>query len=746
MKVNCIKYFGRGCGITDAENGYTVDAFSRKINSLGLNLRPKFRLYRGEKAIMIKNNKVRAATVGVVCTLMLTNQLALAVTVDWPAHGKNSSEQRFSELSSINEKNVSNLKVDWFVDMPGAQDGLAATPIVVDGVIYATTSFANVYAIDGATGKIKWHFNPETNPGNGFSNSWSSRVNRGVAVSGSRVFVATPDCRLIALDIKDGKKIWDELTCDPKAEYSITGAPRVAAGKVFIGNGISDYGARGYLSAYDVSSGKLVWRFWTVPGDPKKGYENETVAMAAKTWADGWAKSGGGSPWDAIVYDEELNQVYFGTDSAIPYDPEQRSPGGGDNLFTNSIVAVDADTGKYKWHYQTVPNDAWDYNSASHIILADLKIGNGLRKVLMQAPKNGFFYVLDRKSGKLIKADPYVGVNWAKKIDLETGRPIENPDARYYKNKSKSAELVPSLIGGHNWHPMSFSQKTGLVYIPAHEFKTTYRVNPESGLGGAVFDWYGADLNADRTDLKIEKKGQIGRLIAWDPVAGKVRWTVNHELPMNGGVLSTAGNLVFQGTATGIFNAYAADTGRSLWSYNVQSSVQAPPVTYQIGEKQYILASAGGGGIARFMVPLYGTGEKAIGPDRLIAFSLEATKTLPNVVEMENRIPKPPSRVGNNALVEKGRELFEISACGLCHGSQAIGRRPEGASVRDLRYMTKDTHRNFEKIVLEGEYKALGMMPHKDIISKNDAKAIHAYLIDLQWKFYKEQMLHKKAK
>ena len=258
------------------------------------------------------------------------------------------------------------------------------------------------------------------------------------------------------------------------------------------------------FSAYDAATGEFIWRFWTVPGNPEDGYENSLMEMAAETWADGWARNGGASPWDAIVFDPEFNQLYLGTDSSIPYDPSERSPGGGDNLFTNSIIALDADTGKYKWHYQTVPNDAWDYNAANHIILADLQISGVTRKVLMQAPKNGFFYVLDRQTGSLLSAQPYIDVTWATHIDLKTGRPVERPEARYYNNQSKRATVIPSLVGGHNWHPMSYNPQTGLVYIPAHAFETTFSINPEATLGGVMFDLYGNDLNEERTGLKPE--------------------------------------------------------------------------------------------------------------------------------------------------------------------------------------------------------------------------------------------------
>lgn len=682
---------------------------------------------------MKKVNRLRCVFIGLVGI-----SCSSAWGEEWGKHGGGHAEKRYSILSAINEKNVTNLGVDWFFDLPGAQDGLAATPIVSDGVIYITTSFSNVYAVDSKTGRQIWHFNPGVKAKHGFSNSWAARVNRGVAVEGNKVIVATADCRLIAVEKDTGKAMWDVLTCDPSLEYSITGAPRVANGKVFIGNGISDFGARGYLSSYDLETGKMVWRFWTVPGDPKRGHENETMKMASKTWADGYAKNGGGSPWDAIVYDEKYNQVIFGTDSGIPYDPDVRSPGGGDNLFLNSIVAVDANTGRYKWHYQTVPNDAWDFNSANHIIQAELNIDGKQKDVLMQAPKNGFFYVIDRSNGRLLKADPYVNATWASRIDLKSGRPIENPAARYHKTKEGRSRVTPSLLGGHNWHPMSYSDKTGLVYIPAHEFSTTYRLNPDSQLGGALFDWYGNDLNAERDDLS-KSATQIGRLIAWDPRRGKAAWTVDHELPMNGGVLSTAGNLVFQGTATGKLNALSADKGQLLWSFDLGSAVQAPPVTYMRDGVQYVLIPAGSGGIGRFMVPLYGTGKSAVGPDRLIAFSLNGRKELPKDVESDEIVPRPPFETEDKKLVEKGRELFEENACGICHGSVAVGRRPVGSSVRDLRYMDAETHKNFYKIVLDGLYKALGMMPHKDILSLDQARAIHYFIVDSQWKLYNEK-------
>jgi PQQ-dependent dehydrogenase (methanol/ethanol family) len=657
---------------------------------------------------------------------------------DWPQHGLSHKEQRFSPLERVNRENVHSLQPQWHLDIPSIDDGLAATPIVRDGIIYMTSSFAHVYAVNAETGALLWHFDPEITVHSGFSNSWAARVNRGAAVADGWVYVGTPDCRLIAVNADNGEMRWQTLTCDPSAEYAITGAPRAAKGKVFIGNGVSDFGARGYVSAYDAATGDFIWRFWTVPGNPEDGYENKIMEMAAETWADGWARNGGASPWDAIVFDPEFNQLYIGTDSAIPYDPSERSPGGGDNLFLNSIIALDADTGEYKWHYQTVPNDAWDYNAANHIILADLQISGVSRKVLMQAPKNGFFYVLDRQTGALLSAQPYINVTWATHIDLKTGRPVERPEARYYNNQSKRATVIPSLVGGHNWHPMSYNPQTGLVYIPAHAFETTFFINPDAKLGGVMFDLYGNDLNREKTDLKPEVKHTIGRLLAWDPVKSEAKWAVNHELPMNGGVMSSAGGLVFQGTATGWFNAYEANTGKKLWSYDVQASVQAPPVSYLIADKQYVLAAVGGGGIARFMLPLYGTGEKALGPSRLIAFTLDGKETLPELELHPHIVPDPPALTATAEDISRGAEIYEVAACGVCHGSTAVGRRPH-ASVPDLRYMNKETHNDFKNIVLRGYRSPMGMVAYDGILQDEDVDDLHAFIISRQWELYQQQ-------
>ena len=666
--------------------------------------------------------------------------LKAAGETDWIMHGRSYKEQRFSPLTQINDENVSNLGIAWASEIPSVDDGLAATPLVIDGVIYMTSSFANTWAVDARNGEILWEYNPVVQYHGSWSTSWSARVNRGAAAWKGNIYVATPDCRLVALDAKSGEEVWSIVTCDASAQYGITGAPRVYKDIVIIGNGVADYGARGYVTAYRAEDGKQLWRFYTVPGDPSKGFENPILEMAAKTWTgDKFWESGGGTAWDAIVFDPDLNQIYIGTDSALPWNYEVRSPGGGDNLFLNSIIALDADTGDYKWHYQTVPKDAWDFNAASHIIQAEIELFGEQRQVLMQAPKNGFFYVLDRKTGELLAAEKYVPANWAEKIDIKTGRPVENDEARYYKNDKKMADVSPMVLGGHNWHPMSFHPGTGLVYIPAHEFTTRYRIaEGEGAIGGTLFDYYGNDYDATRDAIKDGKVGKIGRLLGWDPVNMQVKWRVDHEIALNGGVLSTAGNLVFQGTGSGEFRAYTADEGKQIWGVDVGRSVQAPPVTYMLDGDQYVLAPIGGGGIARMMVPLYGNKGKDTGaPSMLVAFKLAADGEIPAHEPVVREVPKPPMQP-NKELIASGSALFEEYSCGLCHGSGALGPRI-GASTPDLRYASPDTHKNFKEIVLKGSRAITGMLPHEDFLSDAQADAIHSFVLSRQWELYNAQ-------
>jgi quinohemoprotein ethanol dehydrogenase len=632
---------------------------------------------------------------------------------NWLMYGRTYSEQRFSPLKDINDRNVRNLGLAWSADI-ASPDGLSATPIVVDGVIYLSGGLGLVVALDAETGKERWRFRPEHIDLTHMFSSWTARFNRGVAVWKGKVFVATGDCQLFALSAATGRKVWEVQNCDPTVSGS-TGAPRVAKDMVLIGNSGADNGARGYVSAYDTETGRLKWRFFTVPGDPAKGFEQPILKEAAKTWSskEAW-KSGGANAWDSIVYDPELNQVYIGTDSALPWDARK-----GDGWFTNSIVAVDADTGLYRWHYQETPDDAWDYNSTMQIVLADLDLGGQKRKVLMQAPKNGFFYVLDRKDGKLLSADKFVTVTWASHVDLATGRPVENPKARYYLDKDHRATVFPQVDGAHNWQAMSYSPLTGLVYIPAIDLPTTFFTTGAEGLG------------ATGVELYIPKPGEkakpLGRLIAWDPVEKKARWSVDMTYAYNGGTLATAGNLVFQGTAEGVFTARDALDGRLLWSMPVVSATQAPSVTFRHQKKQYVLLPVGASGVSRAYIPEYGDPRFARGPSRLLAFVLDGKGTVPPGLMAQPELPKPPPQFASAEVITRGGHLYEEQSCFVCHGIRLDV--PEGGSFRDLRYIPSGVHARWNAIVLGGELQALGMPSFKDAMSESDAQAIHAFVI-----------------
>ena len=438
---------------------------------------------------------------------------------NWLNHGRTWSEQRFSPLAQINDRNVSELKLAWHLDLPSKR-GLEATPLVADGRMYTTGTWSRVYALDAAGGKLLWEYDPQVPPQKGID-ACCDVVNRGLALWRDMVYVGTLDGRLIALDAMNGREVWSVQTTPGDRRYTITGAPRIVDGKVLIGNGGAEFDARGFVTAYDAATGEQVWRFYTVPGDPALPFENPILEQAAETWnGEWWQYGGGGTVWDAISYDPELNLVYLGVGNGTPWNRRVRSPGGGDNLFLASIVALDADTGEYVWHYQTAPGDTWDFTATQHIMLADLEIGGEPRKVLMQAPKNGFFYV-----------------NWALRIDMRTGRPVEAPNARYQDGEFASSPAAP---GGHNWHPMAYHPGTGLVYIPAQDLPWVYKeveqfefskVTVNTGLDPVI-----ASMPEDPAIQKEIAELLKGYLLAWDPLEQQARWTVEHPIAWNGGV------------------------------------------------------------------------------------------------------------------------------------------------------------------------------------------------------------------
>jgi PQQ-dependent dehydrogenase (methanol/ethanol family) len=531
---------------------------------------------------------------------------------EWLTNGRDYTEQRYSPLKEIDASNVSKLGLAWYYDTGSDRGTVETTPIVSDGVMYATLPWSVVVALDARTGAEKWRWDPKINHMNFPPGSVGKPdkvrtgpsvccgpANRGVALYNGKVYVGTLDSRLVALDKDTGKIVWEVQTIGKNEDYSITGAPRIANGKVIIGNAGGEYAVRGFVTAYDAETGKQIWRFYTVPGDPSKPFENKAMERAAKTWAGEWWKlGGGGNVWDGITYDPELNMVYIGIGQGGPWVQGFRDPMTKDNLYLCSIVALNADTGKYVWHFQTTPADEWDYDAVQQLTLADIKIDGKLRHVIMQAPKNGYFYVLDRKTGKFISGAPYVKVTWSTGLDPKTGRPHEAPGMRYEEHP---IEASPGPAGGHAWQAMSYNPNTGLVYLPSLDstfrYIATKEFKPELGVynWGIVFRPPPPPPGAKAGELPPPPPTDAF-LQARDPVTQKEVWRVQD---MNGGgTVTTAGNLVFGASGVGDFIALSADKGEKLWSAKLLPGV-ANPVTYMLDGKQYVSVLSGRGGKAR---------------------------------------------------------------------------------------------------------------------------------------------------
>ena len=653
---------------------------------------------------------------------------------NWIAHGRTYEEQRFSPLTKINKESVSDLGLAWYKDM-GTNRALEATPIVVDGIMFFTSTWSRVYAVEAKTGETLWSFDPEV-PGEWARKACCDIVNRGVAVYQGKVFFASLDGRLFSLNAETGEKIWEvDTVTDRTRAYTITGAPRVAKGKVFIGNGGAEYGVRGYVTAYDTESGEKVWRFFTVPGDPSLGFEDPAMEMAAKTWkgTKWWEFGGGGTVWNSIVYDPDFNNVYLGVGNGSPWTREIRSPGGGDNLFLASIVAVDADTGKYKWHYQTTPEDNWDYTAVQDMALADMEIDGEKKKVLLQAPKNGFFYVIDRSNGKVLRAHPFAAVTWATHVDLETGRPVENPDVDYSENGSF---VLPGPLGAHNWQAMSVDLDAGLVYIPAQENAFFYAIDENYKKTGIY------KRNPGRWNMGIEMSSLAqnvlsnlesmpepgGFLKAFDPLTGETKWSVPIPHYWNGGVLGTAGGLVFQGDALGMFSAYDKETGERLWEFNTYTSMLAPPISFEIDGEQYVSILTGSGGGDLF-------GGEPLPPieiqasltynnfGRLLVFKLGGKEKLPIPDVRDTTIPEQVLADASNNQIRNGESNYN-QYCAVCHGFVV----KSAGGLPDLRKMTTGTHDLFNKIVLEGILGSNGMAGFADVLSEDEVGNIHHYV------------------
>ncbi|MBL4801514.1 MAG: PQQ-dependent dehydrogenase, methanol/ethanol family [Emcibacter sp.] len=596
---------------------------------------------------------------------------------DWPSFGRTYKEDHYSPLTEINDQNLDRLGLAWSFDLPVSQSGISA-PLAIDGVLYFAVGHSVIHAMEATTGKLLWEYDPKVFDvaGKKMRAGWGVR---GIAYSKGKIFTATLDGRLIALEAATGKLIWSAMTVDPEDGRYITGAPWIMKDKVIIGHGGADYAPiRGYVTAYDENTGEQAWRFYTVPGNPADGFENDAMEMAAKTWNGEWWKfGGGGTVWNAMTYDAEYNRIYIGTGNGAPWNQKIRSPEGGDNLFLCSVVALDADTGEYVWHYQINPGETWDFNAAMDMQLTDLTIDGQRRSVLMTAPKNGFFYVIDRKDGKLISAEKFAKANWAERIDLETGRPVENPAARYPVGTAYL--MFPSAWGAHGVEPMSYNPNTGLVYLPARDLGNLYANASD------LKNW---DFKPDmvlNVGLGAAPKGQgqkvppgKGWLAAWNPVEQKEVWRVDMGLKThNGGTMTTAGNLVVQGQATGELSIYTADTGKKIWSFDAQNGIMAQPITYLADGKQYI----------SLLVGSRASSHKGNGKPwnyytqkrRLLTFALDAKAELPPVEEIDLPILDDAEFVVDDEKALLGVKVFHRN-CFVCHGA----RLNSGGAAPDL--------------------------------------------------------------
>jgi len=652
----------------------------------------------------------------------VTNERVLAESgngENWFLKGGDFNGSHYSPLSRINEENIGQLSLAWAMDLP-IPDGTPTTPIVVDGVIYIGGAYSKVVAVDAVDGRLLWTYEPD------FSElfaetpwlSWISRANRGVAVWDGSVYVTTADCRLVALDAETGTQQWEKQTCEVANGYSISDSPYVGGDKVFVGNAGSEAeeNNRGYISAYDAKTGDLVWRFFIVPSHIPEENDTAALKMAAKTWTGDTLEKvgGGGNSWNEMTYDPVSNQLFFGTAGSNRYDYATRSPDGGDNLFLSSIVAINAETGEYNWHYQTVDKDSWDFNATMNIILADLSIDDENRETVLIAPKNGFHYALDRHTGELLTAGKYAKVNWATHINMETGRPNYDPGAEYWNAPDGETILFwPNFWGAHSWNPMAFHPDLGLSYIPVIDLPTA--IDNEG--------------NSEDVIMLTEVDGEPhvpGKLVAFDPATQSIRWSANHALPYNGGLMATGGNLVFQGNAEGKFVAYAADSGEEIWAVQTGSAINAAPASYAVGGTQYVLIPIGVAGGLQYRYPEMHAATQVKGPVRLMAFSLSGDAEMPDPGSGYPPLPDQPALEASVEEIAMGEAIFG-EACNGCHGGGAVARF--GGTVPDLRYANAETHATWHGIVVGGA-KAGNGMPGMEL-EVEESEAIRKYVLSL---------------
>ena len=643
----------------------------------------------------------------------------VGAAANWSAPGGGADETGYSRLAAITPANVDRLGLAWSLDLPG-EVTLEATPLAVDGVLYFSGSYAAVYAVDAVSGRQLWRYDPQTWKNRPHKMNFSFGANRGVAYENGRVFVAALDGRLIALDAGTGKELWVAESVPEGALNISTGAPRTMNGKVIIGNGGADFGARGFVTAFDAETGKLLWRFYTVPGTADQNRGDPAMEAAARTWGPAFTKGtgGGGTAWNGMTFDPARNRVYIGVGNAGGYDPQARDPGSsGDNLYTSSIVALDADTGKYVWHYQENPRDSWDYKATPNILMATLTIDGRPREVLLHAPTNGFFYVLDRETGKLLNAPGQTtAITWAQRIDVTTGRPVENPNIRYETGETR---IWPGTVGGHNWQAMSYSPRTGLAYIPVQQIGARFSRTPGSE---NAFNVMGLSL-----EPIVEKEGDgHGYLVAWDPVTQTQAWRIRHDHLWNGGTLATAGGLVFQGTAEGLFNAYDAASGRRLWRFDARLGIIAAPMSFSVGGRQYVSVLVGYGGTTAAYGKFMDVGWKyGAQPRRLLTFALGGKARLAPTPgrDMAVHALDDPALAIDEADVAAGRALS--IQCAACHG---VGMQATGTPGPDLRESAIALqHDSLSELLKTGALMERGM-PRFAYLTEVQIRQLHAYI------------------
>jgi quinohemoprotein ethanol dehydrogenase len=644
-------------------------------------------------------------------------------TANWLMYGRTHDDHRFSPLAQINEQTIAKLGLAWTREL-GTTRGLEATPLVDNGVIYTTGAWSVVYALDAKTGNVRWNYDPEVPRSKAFF-ICCDVVNRGVALYRGKVYVGTLDGRLIALDQKSGKLVWSVMTVDSGKAYEISGYPRIAKDMVLIGNSGSEYGVRGYITAYDAETGSQRWRAYTVPGNPANRFESPAMELAAATWDGEWWKvGGGGTVWEGISYDPELDLLYFGTGNATAwYRALRNKDPNKDNLYTASILAVRASDGSLAWHFQATPGDNWDYDATQPLVRADLTIGGRLRHVIMQANKNGFFYVLDRQTGEFISGATFVGgVSWASGLDHKTGRPKET--------SSGYAALEPVLVspdpsGAHNWTPMAFSPASGLVYLGVrshssivHAPDRLWRYDPNNGNVGMEGNYEGPLMEQLR-----RLPPPAGELLAWDPVKQQQAWRVTLPVLEGGGTLATAGNLVFHGRGDGMFAAYRASDGQPLWQFDAGTGIIGSPVSYSVDGTQYVTVLAGWGGAAGLMnFPFAGKVKPGFG--RILTFAIGATGSFVPRPFGHTEPPRPAVTINVSPNVAHEGEALYNANCMTCHGFNVVA-----GPISDLRYATKEVHDQFEDIVLGGSREMLGMPSFKKILKADQVRAIQAYVL-----------------